>query len=148
MGIGELHKNGIMHRDVKLENIMVDENGFIKIIDYGIAKFLGEDEVATSICGTPLYMSPEMVERTVHNMQADWWAVGVLLYELLIGIYPFFHKTKEELVYRIKNSKIIFPSKTKYNIEYSDDFVDLVSRLLCKSKNERLGASRDAEEIL
>ena len=62
MGVGELHKKGIMHRDLKLENIMIDETGYVKIIDYGLAKILSQgDELAQSYCGTPEYLAPEMV---------------------------------------------------------------------------------------
>lgn len=62
MGVGELHKKGIMHRDLKLENIMIDEIGYVKIIDYGLAKILSQgDELAQSYCGTPEYLAPEMV---------------------------------------------------------------------------------------
>lgn len=62
MGVGELHKKGIMHRDLKLENIMIDESGYVKIIDYGLAKILSQsDELAQSYCGTPEYLAPEMV---------------------------------------------------------------------------------------
>ena len=61
LAIGELHAKGIAHRDLKLENIMVDEKGYIKIIDYGLAKILSENELATSYCGTPEYLAPEMV---------------------------------------------------------------------------------------
>lgn len=62
MAIGELHSKGIMHRDLKLENILVDSKGYLKIIDYGLAKMTGESELAQSYCGTPEYLSPEMVQ--------------------------------------------------------------------------------------
>ena len=81
-------------------------------------------------------------------MNIDWWAVGILLYEMLIGSYPFFHRCKNELLTKIQHSKIVFPCRNKYEIDYSDDFVDLISKLLWKDKSERLGARRDAEEIL
>jgi len=61
MAIGYLHEKGIAHRDLKLENILVEQNGYIKIIDYGLAKMLKEDQEATSFCGTPEYLAPEMV---------------------------------------------------------------------------------------
>ena len=94
LGIGELHRKGIMHRDLKLENIMVDDKGFIKIIDFGLAKIVQPDEVATTFCGTRLYFAPEMIDLMGYDMAVDWWAVGIILYEMLIGSYPFFHKTR------------------------------------------------------
>ena len=62
IAIGYLHMKGIAHRDLKLENILVDEDGYIKIIDYGLAKMLGENDEATSFCGTQEYLAPEMIE--------------------------------------------------------------------------------------
>ena len=61
MGIGRLHENGIMHRDLKLENLMLDINGYVKIIDFGLAKKLNPQDVANTVCGTPLYYAPELI---------------------------------------------------------------------------------------
>ena len=63
MALGELHSKGIMHRDLKLENIMVDDRGYLKLIDYGLAKTVNDDELAMSYCGTPEYLAPEMVKK-------------------------------------------------------------------------------------
>jgi serum/glucocorticoid-regulated kinase 2 len=137
-----------MHRDLKLENIMVDSTGYIKIIDYGLAKMLKADEVATSYCGTPEYLSPEMVAHAGHDKTVDWWAIGILIYELLIGVTPFFNKNRQVLMSKIKHSRIVFPDRRTYRITYSDEVVDLISGLLKKKKEERLGATNDAAEIL
>lgn len=94
LAIGELHKKGIMHRDLKLENILVDRTGYLKIIDYGLAKILGDGELAMSYCGTPEYLAPEMVSHQGHDMTVDWWAVGILIYEMLIGVTPFFNRNR------------------------------------------------------
>ena len=73
-----------------MENIMIDENGFVKIIDYGIAKkMVNRDEEAYSECGTPVYLSPEMIRGAGHDMTTDWWAVGIIIYEMLFGCQPF-----------------------------------------------------------
>jgi serine/threonine protein kinase len=94
LAVGELHNKGIMHRDLKLENIMVDEDGYLKLIDYGLAKTVTEGQLATSYCGTPEYIAPEMVDGSGHDFSVDWWAVGVLIYEMLIGVTPFFNRNK------------------------------------------------------
>jgi serum/glucocorticoid-regulated kinase 2 len=94
MAIGELHSKGIMHRDLKLENILVDDKGYLKIIDYGLAKILAGEELAMSYCGTPEYLAPEMVNSSGHDFTVDWWAVGILIYEMLIGVTPFFNKNR------------------------------------------------------
>lgn len=67
MAVGELHKKGIMHRDLKLENILVDERGYLKLIDYGLAKMIGGSNLAYTTCGTPEYMAPEIVSGSGHD---------------------------------------------------------------------------------
>ena len=148
MAIGYLHDKGIAHRDLKLENVLVDQKGYCKIIDYGLAKMLKDTEEATSFCGTPEYLAPEMVTQQGHDKAVDWWAIGVLMYEMLIGVTPFFNKNKNMLLTKIKNSKVIFPDRKKYKIDYSDDMMDIIGKLLDKDKTTRLGSKGDAQEIL
>lgn len=148
MAVGYLHSKGIMHRDLKLENILVDNTGYLKIIDYGLAKTLGENQTSKTFCGTPEYLAPEMVMHQGHDFGVDWWALGILIYEMLIGVTPFYNKERKLLLLKIRQSKVVFPDKRKYKIEYSDEFVDLVLKLLNKDKKERLGSAGDAEEIL
>lgn len=148
LALGELHSKGIMHRDLKLENIMVDEYGYLKLIDYGLAKTVKDDELAMSYCGTPEYIAPEMVDGTGHDTTVDWWAVGILIYEMLIGVTPFFNRNRQVLMSKIRHSKVVFPDRAHYAIDYSDDLVNIVSGLLKKDKATRLGAKGDAEEII
>lgn len=133
-----------MHRDLKLENIMIDDKGFVKIIDYGLAKMLKNDELAMSYCGTPEYLAPEMISHAGHDKTVDWWAVGILIYEMLIGVTPFFNRNRQVLMSKIKHSKIVFPDRKTYKIAYSDEIVDVISKLLRKDKGTRLGAKQDA----
>mmetsp|Transcript_7334 Transcript_7334/g.11491 ORF Transcript_7334/g.11491 Transcript_7334/m.11491 type:complete len:240 (+) Transcript_7334:1088-1807(+) len=148
IAIGYLHMKGIVHRDLKLENILLDQDGYIKIIDYGLAKMLTDDQEATSFCGTPEYLAPEMVNQTGHDKSVDWWALGVLIYEMLIGVTPFFNKNKNMLLMKIKNAKVIFPDRKKYKIDYSDEIMDLIIRLLDKDRSNRLGSKDDFVEVL
>jgi|TARA_B110000285_G_C14958502_1_gene530431 serine/threonine protein kinase len=137
-----------MHRDLKLENVLVTETGFLKIIDYGLAKTLKEGELSKTFCGTPEYLAPEMVAHQGHDFSVDWWAVGILIYEMLIGVTPFYNRERKLLLLKIKQSKVVFPDKNKYKIDYSEDFVDVVMRLLDKDKKTRLGSNGDADEIM
>ena len=90
MGIGRLHENGIMHRDLKLENLMLDINGYVKIIDFGLAKRLNPQDVANTVCGTPFYYAPELISLQSYDKSVDWWAIGILMFEMLTGKVAFF----------------------------------------------------------
>ena len=127
---------------------MIDETGYVKIIDYGLAKIIKDGMIAQSYCGTPEYLAPEMVSNQGHDLSVDWWAIGILIYEMLIGVTPFFNKTRSVLMSKIKHSRIVFPDRRTYRIEYSDEIVDLISKLLKKDKSKRLGSEGDAQEIL
>lgn len=89
-----------------------------------------------------------MVLQTGHDKTVDWWAVGVLIYEMLIGVTPFFNKNKNMLLMKIKNSKVVFPDRKKYKIDFSDGIMDLIVRLLDKDMSKRLGAQDDFVEVL
>lgn len=84
----------ILHRDLKLENILLDQEGYLKIIDFGLAKLYDESKLAQTFAGTPEYLAPEMVKEEGHDFAVDWWAIGIIIYELIIGITPFFNKNK------------------------------------------------------
>lgn len=148
LAIGHLHSQDIIHRDLKLENIMLNGDGFIKVIDFGLAKILNDDSQAMSFCGTPEYLAPEMVKQEGHDKTVDWWSLGILIYEMTIGVTPFFSKSRMSLITNIKKEEVIFPDKKKYKIDYSDDFVDIIKKLLDKDKSKRLGANGDIDEIM
>ena len=92
---------GIVHRDLKLENILLDTDGFIKIIDYGLAKMLDDKQQANTFCGTPEYLAPEIIAETGHDKSVDWWALGIIMYEMLIGLTPFYNKNRNALFTKI-----------------------------------------------
>lgn len=148
LAIGHLHKKGIVHRDLKLENILIDKDGYLKIIDFGLAKILKDGETTMTLAGTPEYLAPEMIAQTGHDKGVDWWALGVLIYEMLIGVTPFYNRNRAVMMSKIQKSKIVFPHKKKYNIEYSDEVKDIICALLSKSKEKRLGAIDGLEEVL
>lgn len=83
-----------MHRDLKLENLILDENGYLKIVDFGMCKVLRHNEKATEYAGTPAYIAPELLKGEEYTFTADWWAVGVLMYQMLTGVLPFHNRVR------------------------------------------------------
>jgi protein kinase A len=110
-------------------------DGYLKLTDFGFAKYC--DSRTYTLCGTPEYLAPEMVMHQGHDFSVDWWALGILIYEMLIGVTPFYNRERKLLLLKIRQSKVVFPDKKKYKIEYSDEFVDVVLKLLDKDKDKR-----------
>ena len=122
--------------------------GYIFLADFGLAKIATKNELANSFCGTAEYLSPEMLIGSGHDHTVDWWALGILLYEMMVGIPPFFHKNKHRMYFLIKESPVNFPDPVKHGIEMSNNAKDLIKKLLEKSRKKRLGSTGDLAEIL
>ncbi|MCQ2816030.1 MAG: protein kinase [archaeon] len=132
-----LHYNCIIHRDIKPENIMINESGYIKLIDFGIAKEMSSpDSCTNTIIGTPYYMSPEMIKGESYSNKVDYWALGVLIYELFTGKVPFGAECKDptDIYNAVLNSQLNFTQQSSQEKE----FVSLINGLLNKDKNKRI----------
>ncbi|KOB68826.1 Uncharacterized protein OBRU01_17735 [Operophtera brumata] len=109
-GLKFLHKRGIVYRDLKLDNILLDFDGHVRIADFGMCKLqIYLDKTADTFCGTPDYMAPEIIKGLKYNQTVDWWSFGVLLYEMLIGQSPFSGCDEDELFWSICNEMPSYP---------------------------------------
>mmetsp|Transcript_41508 Transcript_41508/g.47877 ORF Transcript_41508/g.47877 Transcript_41508/m.47877 type:complete len:126 (+) Transcript_41508:1554-1931(+) len=107
--LDQLHKNNIVYRDIKLENIIIDTEGHIKLVDFGFAKVLKDSEKTYTNCGTPGYMAPEVIEKYGTDYKADIWGLGVLLCEMIGGFTPFYDPSPSKMYENITNLKIKWP---------------------------------------
>uniref|UniRef100_A0A8C6P438 non-specific serine/threonine protein kinase n=1 Tax=Nothobranchius furzeri TaxID=105023 RepID=A0A8C6P438_NOTFU len=147
-----LHNYGIVHRDLKPDNLLITSMGHIKLTDFGLSK-IGLMSLTTNlyeghiekdarefldkqVCGTPEYIAPEVILRQGYGKPVDWWAMGVILYEFLVGCAPFFGDTTEELFGQVISDEIVWPEGDEV---LPQDAQDLISKLLRQNPLERLG---------
>ena len=132
-----LHSHQVVYRDLKPENILLDMAGHIKLTDFGFAKHLPVSDVTMTLCGTPEYLAPEIILGKGHGKAVDWWALGILIYEMVVGYPPFYDAHPFGIYEKILAGKLIFP-------DHVDTLTrDLISRLLQADKCLRLGNLRN-----
>ncbi|KAH0787089.1 AGC family protein kinase [Histomonas meleagridis] len=146
-----LHSNGIIHRDIKPDNVLISKDGSLKLTDFGLSysgifdRQMAKDEHLTqsdSVVGTPDYIAPEIVLNKQHSFGVDWWSLGVLTYEMLIGIPPFHDSVEQNVFKKITSCTYEFPD----DIELSNEAIDFISKLLTLDPKKRLG-SKDSNEV-
>jgi len=124
-----LHKNNVIYRDLKPENMLVDRSGYLRLIDFGLSKKLYSKTM--TICGTPYYIAPEVLKNKGYSFEADWFSFGIFIYETLIGRVPFDGANSMEVFSSILYDKVRFPKN------FNEDARNLISGLLRKDPTKR-----------
>ena len=142
LGLEFLHQNNVIFRDLKPENILLDSEGHLRISDFGLSKILENPrDKAYTLCGTLKYLAPEILKNKGYEKSVDWWSLGVIFYEMLMGYLPF----------KIKGNVIdpeVFQEKIKFNENMNPLLVDLISQLLAINPKKRIGyGESDAKKI-
>jgi len=149
MALQYMHSDHIIYRGICTDNLMIDKHGYIKLVDFGFAKTLivkGEDDPNSmktyTLCGTPEYLAPEMVNNKGHGKGVDWWAVGIVIFEMLAGYPPFYADEPYQIYTLILANEVAFPKAFDGYAE------DLIKKLLNADLEKRLGCkAQGAEDI-
>ncbi|XP_064457993.1 serine/threonine-protein kinase N2-like isoform X1 [Ornithodoros turicata] len=143
LGLQFLHENKIIYRDLKLDNLLLDTEGYVKIADFGLCKEgMGYGDRTGTFCGTPEFLAPEVLTETSYTRAVDWWGLGVLIFEMLVGESPFPGDDEEEVFDSIVHDEVRYPRFL------SIEAIAIMRRLLRKNPEKRLGTSeKDAEDV-
>jgi serum/glucocorticoid-regulated kinase 2 len=132
-----LHRNNIVYRDLKPENVLLDNEGHIRLTDFGLSKdSVSRSQLTHTFCGTPEYLAPEVIQGEGYGQGVDWWSLGTLLFEMLTGLPPFFNSNLHVMYEKILRAKLVFPT----SVPLSADAKSFLQALLERSPSKRLGA--------
>ncbi|KAI9918337.1 hypothetical protein PsorP6_011536 [Peronosclerospora sorghi] len=143
--IAHLHSANIIYRDAKLENVLMDHDGHVRITDFGLSKVgVSGLKGATTFCGTAAYIAPELLKGRNYGKAADWWSFGILLYEMIGGKPPYYHRNRD-----IMFQTILKQDWVTFSPSFSDAAISLINGLLTRDPMMRLGSgARGADEVL
>lgn len=143
LAIEYLHRLNIIYRDLKPENILLDAAGHVKLTDFGLSKEGIQDNFsAKSMCGTPEYLAPEILDKLGHGKAVDWYSLGALMYEMLTGLPPYYTRDREKLFERIRRGELAYPPYI------TDVAKNLLKALLEGDPSKRLGGGpTDGEQV-
>ncbi|WKY14089.1 hypothetical protein Q1695_004708 [Nippostrongylus brasiliensis] len=129
-----LHRNEVIYRDLKLDNILLDAEGHCRLADFGMCKEgITKDNLTSTFCGTPDYIAPEILQELEYGVSVDWWALGVLMYEMMAGQPPFEADNEDDLFEAILNDDVLYP------VWLSKEAVNILKAFMTKNPSKRLG---------
>lgn len=134
-----LHYLGIVYRDLKPENLLIDITGYLKITDFGFAKRI-DDKMTMTMCGTPEYLAPEVIKNVGYSYSVDWWALGILIYEMSSGKPPFASEEPMKIFEKIMNARVKYPNT------FNPVLKDCIRNLLIPDWKKRLGSTSEGSD--
>eukprot|EP01135_Chromosphaera_perkinsii_P001613 Nk52_evm83s207 gene=Nk52_evmTU83s207 len=141
LALEHLHKHDIIYRDLKPENILLDYTGYLALTDFGLCKEnVGAEQKTNTFCGTPEYMAPEVLQQKGYGPAVDWWTLGILLYEMLAGLPPFYDENTNAMYHKILFSPLTFPP------EMARPARSLITGLLEREPSKRLGYGKNGAQ--
>jgi serum/glucocorticoid-regulated kinase 2 len=134
LALDHLHQRGVIYRDLKLENVLLDGEGHVALTDFGLSKDqCDKTHLASTFCGTPVYVAPELITKTPYGFSIDWWALGIVLFELISGRVPFASRDRRRMFDKIVHEPVSFCGLFSVNAQ------GIIENLLVKDPNHRLG---------
>jgi protein kinase A len=135
-----LHSKHLIYRDLKPENVLIHQSGYLKLSDFGFIKKVTDNERTYTICGTPEYLAPEIIMNKGHGKPVDWYTLGIFIYEMLVGSCPFMHDDPFEIFKKIVQTKISFPK------DFDKGAKSLIRHLTDHDLSKRYGNLRNGVE--